>query len=80
MRTKELARWGAFAGVLAPVLFTTGFTVAGLLKPDHSPVRDVISDLGAGPYAWIQNTNFSVTGVCCSSHLPSLFGSVCGRC
>jgi hypothetical protein len=63
MRTKELARWGAFAGVLAPVLFTTGFTVAGLLKPDHSPVRDVISDLGAGPYAWIQNTNFSVTGV-----------------
>jgi hypothetical membrane protein len=63
MKTKELARLGAFAGVLAPVLFTIGFTVAGFLKPDHSPVRDVISDLGVGPYAWIQNTNFSVTGV-----------------
>jgi hypothetical protein len=32
MKTNNLARWGAFAGVLAPVLFTFGFTVAGLLR------------------------------------------------
>jgi hypothetical membrane protein len=63
MNKPLLVRLGAAAGVLAPVLFVIGFTVAGLLKPDQSPMHDVISDLGAGPFAWVQNANFAVMGV-----------------
>lgn len=58
-----LVQVGAFAGVMAPVVFAIGVALAGFLKPDQSPMRDVISDLGAGPFAWVQNTNFSATGV-----------------
>jgi len=52
------------AGVVAPILFVVVFTVDGALRPGYSPVRQMISDLGAeGANTWIQNANFMVTGL-----------------
>jgi hypothetical membrane protein len=45
------------------VLFDGLVLIAGALRPGYSVIRDVISDLGAGPGGWIQNANFAVFGV-----------------
>jgi len=59
-----LARWCALAGVAGPILFVLLFTLAGALSPGYSPLLQPISDLGAiGPYRWIQNTNFVLSGL-----------------
>jgi hypothetical membrane protein len=50
-------------GVIAPILFMLIVTIASLLRPGYSQIRDPISDLGNGPRAWIQNTNFALCGV-----------------
>ena len=57
------ARWLALAGVIGPILFELMFTIAGLLRPGYSPIRQAVSDLGVGPNAWIQNANFVVFGL-----------------
>jgi hypothetical membrane protein len=50
-------------GVIAPILFVLVFTVLGAIRPGYSPLSQMISDLGAvGDNAWIQNTNFIVSG------------------
>lgn len=52
----------ALAGVVGPPLFVTVFTIAGELRTGYSATAAAISDLGVGPQAWIQNTNFVVFG------------------
>jgi hypothetical protein len=58
---KGAIRWLALAGVVGPILFIALFTLAGLLRPGYSAIRDAISDLGIGPNAWIQNANFTLS-------------------
>src|SRR5689334_17548106 len=52
----------ALAGVVGPLLFVLGFTVIGWLRPGYSPIREVVSALGVGPYAWLQNSLFGIFG------------------
>jgi len=52
----------ALTGVVGPVLFMIVVTIASLVRADYSQIRDPISDLGNGPHAWLQNTNFAVFG------------------
>lgn len=73
--------WFPLAGVLAPLLFVGLSTIAGLLRPGYSPVNEAISDLGAGPNAWVQNANFALSGLLfvvfaagLNPHLRPLFG------
>ncbi len=51
------------AGVIGPMLFVLVFTVDGFFRPDYSAMRDVVSNLGVGANAWIQNLNFALCGV-----------------
>lgn len=57
------ARWLALGGVAGPVLLVLAFSVAGLLRPGYSPVRQAISDLGVGANAWILNAALLANGV-----------------
>jgi Protein of unknown function (DUF998) len=52
----------AMTGVIGPILFMILVTIASVIRPEYSQVRDAISDLGNGPRAWIQNANFAVLG------------------
>ena len=59
-----VAQLCALAGVVGPIIFVLGFTIAGWLTPDYSPLRQSVSSLGAeGPYLWLQNANFIVFGL-----------------
>ena len=62
-RWGPLGGWYPLAGVLGPLLFVGLSTLAGLLRPGYSPVNEAISDLGAGPNAWVQNANFALSGM-----------------
>lgn len=53
----------ALAGVVAPIVFWLIFITAGLIRPGYDPVRQYGSELGIGPHAWLQNTNFILFGV-----------------
>lgn len=50
------------AGILAPVVFVSVFTVAGALRPGYHPVSMFVSELSLGPGGWVQRLNFAVTG------------------
>jgi hypothetical membrane protein len=49
----QAARWLALGGVVGPLLFTGAYILAGVLRPDYSPIHQAISDLGVGPNAWL---------------------------
>jgi hypothetical membrane protein len=51
------------AGVIGPILFVLVATIAGLLRPGYSVMSEAISNLGVGTNAWIQNSNFIITGL-----------------
>jgi hypothetical membrane protein len=55
----------AFAGFLAPVLFTALVIVQGIRQPDYSHIALPISALAAWPLGWVQVVNFCVAGVLC---------------
>lgn len=55
-------RFYAYCGIMAPLLFTVLVVVASLLRPGYSQSYNFISDLGVGPYAFIQNLNFIIFG------------------
>ena len=61
-RSPRIDRMLAWAGILGPIVFVTIFTVAGWLRPGYSAMEEAVSDLGVGPQAWIQNTNFFLFG------------------
>src|SRR5262245_33178066 len=58
----EATRLLAWAGIVAPVLFTAIVILQGVLQPDYSHVAMPISALAAWPYGWVQNVNFYVFG------------------
>jgi hypothetical protein len=49
-------------GVAAGPLFVIVILVNGVLQPGYRPIRQVASELAAGPNGWIQITNFLVCG------------------
>jgi hypothetical membrane protein len=59
----ETQRLFAYCGLMAPIIFTILVIVASLLRPDYSQTYNFISDLGVGPYAFIQNLNFIIFGL-----------------
>jgi hypothetical membrane protein len=58
-----LQQIGAWAGIIAPILFTVLVIVESLLRSGYSQIYNYISDLGVGPYAIIQNANFIILGL-----------------
>lgn len=52
-----------FAGIVAPVVFVTAFSVAGALRPGYSPVRTSISRLGVGAGGSLESGAAILTGV-----------------
>ena len=59
-----MTRWGpAVAGIGGPALFATVTAAMGRARPGYDPVRQHISDLGVGPYAWLQNASVVLLGV-----------------
>lgn len=55
--------WLLWAGIIAPILFATIFTVDGALTPGYSAYNEAISYLDLGRYGWIQRANFVVFGM-----------------
>lgn len=63
MKNWKLLILGSICGITAPMLFMLLVIVASLLRPGYSQIHNFISDLGIGPYAIIQNSNFVVFGL-----------------
>lgn len=59
---KHSNRYGAWAGMIGPILFIGIFSLEGLLRPDYDPFSMFISELSLGPRGWIQITNFMIFG------------------
>lgn len=53
----------ALCGISAPIIFTLLVILASLLRPDYSQTQNFVSDLGVGPYSFIQNINFLIFGL-----------------
>lgn len=60
---KAFQRMTAWAGIIAPILFTFLVAVESLLREGYSQISNYVSELGVGSYAIIQNTNFIVFGI-----------------
>jgi hypothetical protein len=59
--------WSAFqvtnlAGIIAPIIFVTLFTIEGWLRPGYSPINMFVSELSLGTEGWTQIINFLITG------------------
>ncbi len=53
----------AAVGVVAPIMFCSVFTIAGLMRPGYDPLRQYVSELALGPNGWLQTANFLVMGL-----------------
>jgi hypothetical membrane protein len=62
MASKNNLQTSAIAGIIAPVIFVTAFTIEGWLRPGYGPLAHYVSALSLGPRGWIQITNFIVFG------------------
>ena len=51
-----------WAGVVAPVLFTTSYLVDGATRAGYDPVRHQVSLLSLGDRGWVQTLSFLATG------------------
>jgi hypothetical membrane protein len=61
-RSTSTNRLLLLGGVTGPVIFLLAFTVAGLLRPDYSPIQQAISDLGVGSNPWLLNVPLVLLG------------------
>jgi hypothetical membrane protein len=52
----------ALCGISAPIIFIILVALASLLRNDFSQTQNFVSDLGVGPYSYIQNLNFIIFG------------------
>lgn len=60
----SVVRAAALAGITGPIVFTLTFLVQQLARrAEYDPIAEPVSALEAGPYGWIQQTNFVVFGV-----------------
>lgn len=55
-------RFSALAGILGPLIFISGFTIEGFMRPGYNLTSNYISELSLGPRGWIQITNFLILG------------------
>jgi hypothetical membrane protein len=63
----------AWAGIVAPVLFTATFLAQEALRRDEfSPVAQPVSALEVGQYGWVQQVNFVVLGLLTMAHAIGL--------
>jgi len=53
----------ALCGISAPIIFALLVVVASLARQDYSQTSNFVSDLGVGPYSFIQNINFFIFGI-----------------
>lgn len=63
INNRQIKRIGAWAGIIAPILFAALVAVESHLRPEYSQITNNVSDLGVGPYAIIQNINFITFGI-----------------
>ncbi|MGP3920629.1 DUF998 domain-containing protein [Nonomuraea sp. 10N515B] len=62
--TAAQSRALAIAGIVGPVLFTVGVLVQQFYRRDaYDPNAQMVSDLTASPFGWVQQVNFIVTGM-----------------
>ncbi|MEX1071579.1 MAG: DUF998 domain-containing protein [Anaerolineales bacterium] len=54
---------GAWAGMIASVLFVVTFVAEGQLRPEYDPISMFISELSLGPRGWVQIVNFLLLGI-----------------
>ncbi|MDA8200536.1 MAG: DUF998 domain-containing protein [Thermaerobacter sp.] len=52
-----------WVGMVGPVLFTVSWGAESFLVPGTDPWTQSISFLGQGPWGWVQNDNFVVSGL-----------------
>jgi hypothetical protein len=61
-----LRRFGSpaflWAGVIAPILFTSVYLVEGATRPGYDPIRHQVSLLSLGDGGWVQVVSFLVNG------------------
>jgi hypothetical protein len=63
----------AWAGIVAPVLFTATFLAQEALRRDEfNPISEPVSALEAGPNGWVQQVNFLVFGLLTMAHAIGL--------
>lgn len=60
MNKNNITGW---AGVLAPFIFVSVFTLEGWLRPGYNSTTEYVSALSLGPRGWIQVANFLVFGL-----------------
>jgi hypothetical protein len=63
MSKVNLRRISTWAGIIAPLLFVSVFTIEGLLRPGYNPMSMYISALSLGSRGWIQIINFIMLGL-----------------
>jgi hypothetical membrane protein len=63
-------------GMIGPILFVLVFTIDGFLRPGYSPIREVVSNLGVGADAWIQNVNCIASGLLLISFAIGFYGGM----
>jgi hypothetical protein len=59
----DFRRLSAWAGILAPVIFVSVFTLEGIFRPGYDPMSMYISALSLGSRGWIQMMNFIILGL-----------------
>ncbi|MEZ4673189.1 MAG: DUF998 domain-containing protein [Caldilineaceae bacterium] len=59
----DFRRVSAWAGILAPLMFVTVFTLEGSVRPGYDPTSMYISALALGERGWIQILNFLILGL-----------------
>jgi hypothetical protein len=63
MFQNQFRKLSAWAGILAPLIFVSVFTVEGVLRNGYDPMSMYISALSLGNRGWIQISNFIVLGL-----------------
>jgi hypothetical membrane protein len=59
-----LPRWLAAAGIVGPAVFTVVVLVQQFYRRSaYDPIEQLVSDLTAGPYGWVQQVNFVAFGL-----------------
>lgn len=78
VRQPTVLRLLAWGGLLGPVLFTVVVLAQQMARRDsYNATTQLVSDLTAGPYGWIQQANFILFGVLLITFAAGLHADVC---